>query len=294
MKTDRINNWKHALVIIILSVFVFPPTLRAGNKSKGNYKHHQYVYYPKQNFYYDPYASNYIIVEKGVWRRQVQPPQAVARININVLPHVDVYVDSYEPYKANKRHKQKFSLMRYMSPPTTFYVYRLPLSYDFSITAYQYYRPAGNVVFVNYDPNQHHYHGYGRNHGPHPDFHFDGPHGPKGYGPKGHGPKEHGNGSWNNGNKHNPGDFHQKGNKPNKGGGKPAPSQNNDKHPGDFHQNNGDDRKPGDFHQKNVQEKNQPTQQNDRKPGDFHSPSKGGQPSGPGKGGNGHGKKGGH
>ncbi len=295
IKTPGIKNWKSAAIVFILSAFAFPAAGQAHYKSTmfGLYNNHHYVYYPKQNFYYDPYAYNYVVVEDGIWVRQVEPPSAFAEININVLPHVDVHVDSYQPYQDNKRHKHKYRLVRYMSPSNDFYVSVFPLRFDFSITPYQYYRPAEHVVFVNYNPNLYYHPGRGHayGHGKHPNFHNHGNH--NNYYRDNHGPKGHGNS--NHGNNHNPGDFHQKGKQPNGSGNwgkKPDQNHNNNKRPGDFHQNKGNDRGPGDFHQKNAPEKNQPKQQTQRKPGDFHS--KGGQPSGPAKGGKGPGKKGGH
>lgn len=265
METQRQNNLKHFLVIGITCAFLFPATVQAHNGATmfGIYKHHHYVYYPKQNFYYDPFACNYVVVENGVWIRQVTPPRLFTRINVNVLPHVDVYVDSYYPYEDNNRHKHTYRVVRYMTPESSFYAFKLPVRYDFSITAYQYYEPRPHIVFVDYNPNyyRHPHHGHGRGHAyghyKHHDMawndHHDYGHYPhhNDHKPFGHHPKPN-NGSGN----HHPGDFH-----------KPTSSQNNSRHPGDFHKpTNGKDngRRPGDFHQSNG------TQNSGRYPGDFH------------------------
>src|SRR6218665_1405217 len=115
------------------------------------YHNHHYVYYPKQNFYYDPYIGTYVVYEEGVWIRQLEPPRLLTKININILPHVDVYVDSYYPQYYNHEHRHKYRLIYLVAPSTTFYVFRMPRRYDFTITPYTYYRPQRHIVF--YNPN---------------------------------------------------------------------------------------------------------------------------------------------
>jgi hypothetical protein len=287
MRTQQKNTWKHMMVIGILTTFLFPATVHAhyGSTMFGIYKNHHYVYYPKQNFYYDPFAGNYIVVENGVWVRQLRPPRVFTRININVLPHVDVYVDSYYPYYENENHRYRYRIMRYMTPSASFYAFRLPVRYDFSITAYEFYEPETHIVFVNYDPNLYchpHHHGRGHAYGHYKNKHHGhDDHYYAGYGrpypnqrPNGHGHHNNGN---NNGGRH-PGDFHKPDNKPHNphaGNG----NQNNDRHPGDFHQKNekqhksqpATNRNPGDFHQKNEkQHKEQQRPEPNRNPGGFH------------------------
>jgi len=117
------------------------------------YHHHHYVYYPKQNFYYDPYVGTYVVYERGVWVRQLTPPRLLLNININVLPHVDVYEDTYYPHHLNHEHRHKYRLIYLVAPSTTFYVFRMPRRYDFTITPYTYYhgRPPRHIAY--YNPN---------------------------------------------------------------------------------------------------------------------------------------------
>lgn len=278
------------MVIGILTTFLFPAAAHAKYSKTmfGIYKNHHYVYYPKQNFYYDPFSSNYIVVENGVWVRQLRPPRLFTRININVLPHVDVYVDSYYPNYDNGMHKHRYRLMRYMTPDASYYAFKLPVRYDFSITAYQFYEPRPHIVFVDYNPNYycHPHKGHGKGHGyghyKHHDMawnddhhdHHDYNHHP--YPNHGNG---HGNGHptyGNNNGNHHPGDFHKPDNKPHSWPSNGNGNQHEGKHPGDFHQKNEKQqqpavgRNPGDFHQKNEKQQKQQQPSNGRSPGDFH------------------------
>lgn len=141
----------------------------------GYHKKHHYVYYPKQNFYYDPFLGTYIVLERGVWVRQVRPPRLFASININVLPHVDLYIASYHPYYYNDDHCDRYYLVSALAPPSEFYVYRHPRRYDFSITPYHYRpRPNVSVAITFYNPNYYlhpeygnHPHYHGKHHGKH-------------------------------------------------------------------------------------------------------------------------------
>ena len=132
----------------------------------GYHKKHHYVYYPKQNFYYDPYLGTYIVYERGVWVRQVSPPRIFASININILPHVDLHIASFYPYYYNEEHCHRDYLVSALAPPTEYYVYRYPRRHDFSITPYAYYRPNPNVEIsvAFYNPNYYLHPEYG----PHP------------------------------------------------------------------------------------------------------------------------------
>jgi len=182
----------------------------------GYHKKHHYVYYPKQNFYYDPFLGTYIVHEHGVWVRQVRPPRLFVGININILPHVDLYVASYRPYEYNEEHCHRYFLVRELAPPSEFYVYRHPRRYDFSITPYAYYHPDPNleIAVVFYNPNHYlyreperHHHGHAYGHYKHHDKWYGdkdwygSPHHDDWYGESGHG-KEDGKGH----NKHD--DYH--------------------------------------------------------------------------------------
>jgi hypothetical protein len=141
--------------VIILAVFLIAGLTASAKPHYGpsfGYHHHHYVYYPKQNFYYDPFVGTYIVYERGVWVRQLAPPRLLARININILPHVDVYVDSFYPEYYNYEHRHTYRLIYLVAPSTTFYVFRLPQRYDFTISPYEYYTPHRHIVYY-YNPN---------------------------------------------------------------------------------------------------------------------------------------------
>ena len=151
MKTQRIENnyfdrFRKLLTEkkgVLLTIFlVFALQVSAKHKHWGpsfgyHHKHH-YVYYPKQNFYYDPYLATYIVYENGYWIRQFEPPTLLTRININVLPHVDIEIASFTPQTYNYVHRHRYRLIYLCAPSTAFYVFRMPTRYDYSIRPYDY------------------------------------------------------------------------------------------------------------------------------------------------------------
>jgi len=209
MKTQRHFALRNLVLVIALLGFTFPSSAREIFREIHYRNNHQYVYYPKQNFYYDPMFGQYIYVENGVWVREPYPPKLLRRININVLPHTDLYMTSMFPYHYNAEHRRTYHLMIVLTPSTTFYAFRMPYRYDFSIGAYTYYRPVERFAIVDYNPNYychphanpHRYHehdNYGylmvfaeRNDYPHHGFKPYGPH-PNEF-PFPHGPMAHHN-----------------------------------------------------------------------------------------------------
>ena len=154
---------RNALILAVFLVIGLTASAKPHYGPSFGYHNHHYVYYPKQNFYYDPFVGTYIVYERGVWVRQLEPPRLLARININILPHVDIYVDSFYPYYYNHEHRYRYRLIYMVAPSTTFYVFRLPQRYDFTISPYEYYRPHRHIVY--YNPNvYYHRHKYPRGH----------------------------------------------------------------------------------------------------------------------------------
>lgn len=154
MKTQ--GNFKLKTLILALALVGFAlPSNAHVIFEEIHYKHpHQYVYYPKQNFYYDPMFGQYFVVEDGVWVRQPYPPRLLRKININVLPHTDIYMTTMYPYHYNAEHRRTYHLMAVLTPSTAFYAFKMPNRYDFSIGPYVYYcRPAVQIAFVEYNPN---------------------------------------------------------------------------------------------------------------------------------------------
>lgn len=154
MKTQGNFGLKHLILVLALVGFALPSRAHVIFE-EIHYQHpHQYVYYPKQNFYYDPVFGQYIVVENGVWVRQPYPPRLLRKININILPHTDIYMTTMYPYRYNAEHRRRFHLMAVLTPSTAFYAFKMPNRYDFTIGASVYYcSPSVDVVFVDYNPN---------------------------------------------------------------------------------------------------------------------------------------------
>ena len=172
MKTQRYFALKNLILAFALVGFALPSTAHEIFREIHYKNNHQYVYYPKQNFYYDPMFGHYIYVENGTWIREPYPPKLLRKININILPHTDIYMTTLFPYHYNAEHRRTYHLLAVLTPSTSFYAFRMPNRYDFSIGAYTYYKPMVSIEIVDYDPN-YYCHPYARSHRHHEHDNYD-------------------------------------------------------------------------------------------------------------------------
>lgn len=88
---------------------------------------HSYVFFPKQDMYFDEEHHNYICKDDdGEWKRSQHVPTRFSTINIAVLPHVHIKEKTLFPNFQNEKHKHNTRFIIYLFPYDEFFLSKHP------------------------------------------------------------------------------------------------------------------------------------------------------------------------